>query len=92
MSFTHGSLFRTANPTPRHALEAMLLQQQGRCAHERQQLRQQRGSGAAQHGVGLATVRTQIGCIRSKVGAQSIRDLLRMVGTLPPMLSALRVN
>lgn len=42
--------------------------------------------------VGLATVRTQIGCIRAKVGAQSIRDLLRMVGTLPPMLSALRAN
>ncbi len=42
--------------------------------------------------VGLATVRTQIGCIRSKVGAQSIRELLRMVGTLPPMLSALRPN
>lgn len=42
--------------------------------------------------VGLATVRTQIGCIRAKVGAQSIRDLLRMVGTLPPMISALRVN
>jgi DNA-binding CsgD family transcriptional regulator len=42
--------------------------------------------------VGLATIRTQIGCIRAKVGAQSIRDLLRMVGTLPPMLSALRVN
>ncbi|MBL8330029.1 MAG: helix-turn-helix transcriptional regulator [Rubrivivax sp.] len=42
--------------------------------------------------VGLATVRTQIGCIRAKVGAPSIRDLLRRVGTLPPMLSALRMN
>lgn len=42
--------------------------------------------------VGLATVRTQIGCIRAKVGADSIRDLLRMVGMLPPMLSALRAS
>jgi DNA-binding CsgD family transcriptional regulator len=42
--------------------------------------------------VGLATVRTQIGCIRAKVGAQSIRDLLRRVGMLPPMLNALRGN
>lgn len=40
--------------------------------------------------VGLATVRTQIGSIRAKVGAASIRDLLRRVDTLPPMLNALR--
>ncbi len=41
--------------------------------------------------VGLATVRTQITCIRNKVGADSIRELLRMVGMLPPMRSALRL-
>ena len=45
---------------------------------------------ASSFDVGLATVRTQIGSIRSKVGADSIRELLRQLGTLPPMLSALR--
>ncbi|HNT40216.1 MAG TPA: LuxR C-terminal-related transcriptional regulator [Rubrivivax sp.] len=46
---------------------------------------------AAQHGVGLATVRTQIGSIRAKTGAQSIRELVRLVAVLPPMVSSLRV-
>lgn len=45
---------------------------------------------AEQHGVGLATVRTQIGSIRSKTGADSIRDLVRRVAVLPPMVSSLR--
>lgn len=45
---------------------------------------------AAQHGVGLATVRTQIGSIRAKTGAESIRDLVRRVAVLPPMVSSLR--
>ncbi len=42
------------------------------------------------HGVGLATVRTQIGSIRAKTGAESIRDLVLQVAVLPPMLSRLR--
>lgn len=41
-------------------------------------------------GVGLATVRTQIGNIRAKTGAESIRDLVRQVAVLPPMLPCLR--
>jgi DNA-binding CsgD family transcriptional regulator len=43
------------------------------------------------HGVGLATVRTQIGHIRAKTGAASIRDLVRQVSVLPPMVSTLRL-
>lgn len=46
---------------------------------------------AVQHGVGLATVRTQIGSIRAKTGAQSIRELVRRVAVLPPMVSSLRL-
>jgi DNA-binding CsgD family transcriptional regulator len=45
---------------------------------------------AERHGVGIATVRTQIGAIRAKTGAESIRDLVRLVAALPPMMSALR--
>jgi DNA-binding CsgD family transcriptional regulator len=45
---------------------------------------------ADQHGVGLATVRTQIGSIRAKTGTESIRDLVRRVAVLPPMVSSLR--
>ncbi|WP_326534721.1 helix-turn-helix transcriptional regulator [Pseudorhodoferax sp.] len=45
---------------------------------------------AEQHGVALATVRSQIGSIRSKTGADSIRDLVRRVAVLPPMVSSLR--
>lgn len=45
---------------------------------------------ASTYGVGLATVRTQIGSIRAKVGVDSIRELLSQLGTLPPMLPALR--
>lgn len=45
---------------------------------------------AERHNVGLATVRTQIGSIRAKTGTESIRDLVRHVATLPPMVSALR--
>lgn len=45
---------------------------------------------AGQHGVGLATVRTQIGSIRAKTGTESIRDLVQRVAVLPPMVSSLR--
>lgn len=46
---------------------------------------------AEHHGVGLATVRTQIGHIRAKTGAASIRELVRQVSVLPPMVSTLRL-
>jgi DNA-binding CsgD family transcriptional regulator len=45
---------------------------------------------AAQAGVQVSTVRTQIGSIRAKTGADSIRDLVRQVAVLPPMVGALR--
>jgi DNA-binding CsgD family transcriptional regulator len=45
---------------------------------------------ADRYGVCLATVRTQIGSIRTKTGADSIRDLVCRVAMLPPMVSSLR--
>ena len=45
---------------------------------------------AAQQGVKLATIRTQIGSIRIKTGATSIRALVRQVAVLPPLVSALQ--
>ena len=45
----------------------------------------------AQHlGVGLATVRSQIGSIRAKTGADSIRSLVRQVSVLPPLMGVLQ--
>lgn len=41
-------------------------------------------------GVRISTIRTQIGGIREKTGARSIRALVRMVAVLPPMVPALR--
>lgn len=41
-------------------------------------------------GVRLSTVRTQIGSIRAKTGATSIRALVQQIARLPPLLSALR--
>ncbi|MEF7615185.1 helix-turn-helix transcriptional regulator [Aquincola sp. MAHUQ-54] len=43
-------------------------------------------------GVRLSTVRTQVGSIRAKTGAQSIRDLMQQVARLPPLVSALRTQ
>jgi DNA-binding CsgD family transcriptional regulator len=43
-------------------------------------------------GVAVSTVRTQIGSIRAKTGAASIRDLVRQVAVLPPLVGALRSN
>lgn len=40
---------------------------------------------AEQQGVRISTVRTQIGGLRDKTGARSIRALVRMVAVLPPM-------
>jgi DNA-binding CsgD family transcriptional regulator len=41
-------------------------------------------------GVGIATVRSQIGSIRQKTGAASIRALVRQVAVLPPLMGVLR--
>ena len=40
--------------------------------------------------VAISTVRTQIGSIRTKTGVGSIRALVRRVGLLPPLVTALR--
>lgn len=45
---------------------------------------------AGQFGVKLATVRTQVAAIRSKTAAPSIRELVRQVAALPPIVPALR--
>lgn len=45
---------------------------------------------AREQGVKLSTVRTQIGAIRDKTGADSIATLVRQVAALPPMVGALR--
>lgn len=47
---------------------------------------------AAQAGVKVSTVRTQIGSIRAKTGATSIRELVRQVAVLPPLVGALRMG
>ena len=45
---------------------------------------------ADQLGVRISTVRTQIGNIRLKTGAPSIRALVRQVAVLPPLMGVLR--
>jgi DNA-binding CsgD family transcriptional regulator len=45
---------------------------------------------ACRQGVGLATIRTQIGSIRQKTGAGSIRALVQQVALLPPLVSVLQ--
>jgi DNA-binding CsgD family transcriptional regulator len=45
---------------------------------------------AAQSGVSVSTVRTQVAAIRSKTAAGSIRELVRRVAALPPIVPALR--
>ncbi len=45
---------------------------------------------AAKAGVQVCTVRTQIGSIRAKTGAGSIRELVQQVAVLPPLVGALR--
>ena len=45
---------------------------------------------AARHGVGIATIRSQIGNIRSKTRSDSIGALVRQVAVLPPLVGALR--
>jgi DNA-binding CsgD family transcriptional regulator len=48
------------------------------------------GDIAQRQGVAISTVRTQIGSIRAKTGAASIRELVRQVAVLPPLVGALR--
>jgi DNA-binding CsgD family transcriptional regulator len=43
-------------------------------------------------GVAISTVRSQIGSMRQKTGAESIRALVRQVAVLPPVKGALRHN
>jgi DNA-binding CsgD family transcriptional regulator len=45
---------------------------------------------AAEVGVAISTVRTQIGNIRLKTGAASIRALVQQVAALPPLMGVLR--
>lgn len=45
---------------------------------------------AQTQGVRLSTVRTQIGSIRAKTGAPTLRDLVQQVARLPPMTTSLR--
>ena len=47
---------------------------------------------ATRQGVAVSTVRTQIGSIRAKTGAKSIRELVRQVAVLPPLVGALRAS
>lgn len=48
------------------------------------------GDVAQARGVEVSTVRTQIGALRTKLGAPRIGDLVRRIATLPPMTGALR--
>jgi DNA-binding CsgD family transcriptional regulator len=45
---------------------------------------------AARHGVGISTIRSQIGSIRAKTRSDSIGALVRQVAVLPPLVGALR--
>lgn len=45
---------------------------------------------AAERGVKVSTLRTQVASLRAKMGASRIEDLLRIVGELPPIMGALR--
>ncbi len=47
-------------------------------------------AAARQLGVAVSTVRSQIGSIRLKTGAESIRALVQQVAVLPPVKGALR--
>jgi DNA-binding CsgD family transcriptional regulator len=47
---------------------------------------------ARELGVAISTVRSQIGSMRQKTGAESIRALVRQVAVLPPVKGALRHN
>ncbi|HUG22985.1 helix-turn-helix transcriptional regulator [Piscinibacter sp.] len=44
---------------------------------------------AAELGVAISTIRTQIGSIRQKTDTESIRDLVQQVAVLPPLMGVL---
>lgn len=46
---------------------------------------------AAENGVAVSTVRSQIKTLREKAGASSIRRLLQRINSLPPVVPALRI-
>lgn len=46
---------------------------------------------AAENGVAVSTVRSQIKTLREKAGAPSIRRLLQRINSLPPVVPALRI-
>ena len=50
----------------------------------------QPGEIALRHGVGISTIRSQIGSIRLKTRSDSIGALVRQVAVLPPLVNALR--
>jgi DNA-binding CsgD family transcriptional regulator len=45
---------------------------------------------ALQHGVAVSTVRTQLAQVRQKTGARRLRDLMRRVAGLPPIIPAVK--
>lgn len=47
-------------------------------------------AAAEAHGVALSTVRTHISSIRSKTGIGSMREIVRKVASLPPLMGVLR--
>jgi len=50
------------------------------------------GRIASEIGVAISTVRTHIGNIRQKTGAESIRALVQQVAVLPPLMGVLRLT
>lgn len=46
---------------------------------------------AAENGVAVSTIRSQIKTLREKAGASSIRRLLQRINSLPPVVPALRI-
>lgn len=46
---------------------------------------------AKEHGVAESTVRSQVKSLREKTGCTSIRRLLQRIGSLPPVVPALRI-
>ncbi len=47
---------------------------------------------ALRQGVAVSTIRTQIGSIRAKTGVSSIRELVRQVAVLPPLVGVLKAG
>ncbi|MBX3643334.1 MAG: helix-turn-helix transcriptional regulator [Rubrivivax sp.] len=50
------------------------------------------GEIAARFGVGISTIRSQIGSLRAKTRSDSIGALVRQVAVLPPLVGALRAR